>query len=107
MVNNGPQEVVGVQHLRLQMRCVSEWLSAINEELEKKHGFSKVGVKIEESLVQWLEEGLRQSLAPLVTGVSVAVDQHRLFDQIVCALRDCDAFSARCLRLLGPATKAL
>ncbi|MCG8341019.1 MAG: HEAT repeat domain-containing protein, partial [Cytophagales bacterium] len=55
-----PQEVVGVQHVLLQMRLLNEWLGVAGEDLEDELAALEEEFHVMDSLVEWFQEGLKR-----------------------------------------------
>ncbi|MCG8341055.1 MAG: HEAT repeat domain-containing protein, partial [Cytophagales bacterium] len=101
-----PQEVVGVQHLLLQMRLLNEWLCVAGED-EEELGALEEAFHVMDSLVEWFGEGVervrrkddsswddRQLLSLLTTGLqssrAVAAQAPALLEPLLAACKDSD-----------------
>ncbi|MCG8339654.1 MAG: HEAT repeat domain-containing protein, partial [Cytophagales bacterium] len=98
-----PKEVVGVQHLLLQLRCVNEWLCVAGEDLEGGLGELEEKFHVIRSLKKWFGIGLkrvrrgeydRKLLKLLTTGLqglrAVAAHAPALLELLREAMRDRD-----------------
>ncbi|MCG8340607.1 MAG: HEAT repeat domain-containing protein, partial [Cytophagales bacterium] len=100
LLEEKPKEVVGVQHLLLQLRCVNEWLCVAGEDLEAGLAELEGKFQVMRSLKKWFGRGLervrsrddRQLLSLLTTGLqglrAVAGHAPMLLELLLEALRD-------------------
>ncbi|MCG8340707.1 MAG: ankyrin repeat domain-containing protein, partial [Cytophagales bacterium] len=104
LLEEGPQEVVGVQHVLLQMRLLNEWLCVAGEDLKEDLNTLEEDFHVMASLKDWFVEGLdqvrreddRQLLSLLTTGLqgsrAVAAHAPALLELLRKAMRDSDSY---------------
>ncbi|MCG8339957.1 MAG: NACHT domain-containing protein, partial [Cytophagales bacterium] len=102
LLEETPQEVVGVQHLLLQMKLLNEWLCVAGEDLEVGLAALEEEFHVMDSLQDWFREGLervrrkgdRALLELLTTGLqgsrAVAAPAEQVLPSLIEAMRDKD-----------------
>ena len=85
------QEVVGVQHLLLQLRCLNEWLCVAGEDLEAELVALEEKFQVMNSLQKWFLEGLERVRRE---------DDRKLLELLTTALQGWRAIAAHAPALL-------
>ena len=88
-----PQELVGVQHVLLQMRLLNEWLYVGGEDLEEELASLEKDFPVMESLKEWFFEGLDRVQRE---------DDRKLLNLLTSGLQGSRAVAAHAPALLSP-----
>ena len=103
LLQAAPQEVVGVQHVLLQMRLLNEWLCVSGKKRQEGLDSLEVEFPVRASLEEWIREGLDR----VRRGDDKSSDDRRLLSLLTRGLQGSRAVAAHAPALLQPLLEAL